>query len=91
VARLNDCPWNEWICACAAEYGHLEVLKWAIENGCTWDDELYYSAAENGHLEVLKWAIDYDSYCDLNTCIRLAKQNNKTEVVDWIEKYMVAS
>jgi hypothetical protein len=26
-------------CASAAEGGHLDVLKWARENGCPWDEE----------------------------------------------------
>ena len=35
--------------------GHLEILKWARENGCPWNEDTYSSAAKNGHLEVLKW------------------------------------
>jgi len=38
------------------EGGHLEVLKWARENGCPWDEDTCAGAAEGGHLEVLKWA-----------------------------------
>jgi hypothetical protein len=38
------------------EGGHLEVLKWARENGCPWDEQTCSSAATGGHLEVLKWA-----------------------------------
>jgi len=40
----------------AAKGGHLEVLKWARENGCPWDEWTCAYAAEGGHLEVLKWA-----------------------------------
>ena len=36
--------------------GHLELLKWAIENGCQWNAMTCARAAENGHLEVLQWA-----------------------------------
>jgi len=43
-------------CAYAAEGGHLEVLKWARENGCPWDKQTCAYAAKGGHLEVLKWA-----------------------------------
>lgn len=35
--KENGCPWNELTCIFAARYGHLEVLKWAIENGCPFD------------------------------------------------------
>jgi hypothetical protein len=40
----------------AAEGGHLEVLKWAHENGCPWDARTCWAAAKAGHLEVLQWA-----------------------------------
>jgi hypothetical protein len=38
--------------------GHLEVLKWAKENGCPWNENVCNNAAKNGHLEILKWAIE---------------------------------
>ena len=59
-ARENDCPWDEWTCACAARGGHLEVLKWARANDCPWDEETCACAAKGGHLEVLKWAREND-------------------------------
>ena len=27
-AREHDCPWDAWTCE-AAEFGHLDVLRWA--------------------------------------------------------------
>ena len=44
----------------AAHGGHLEVLKWARENGCPWDEITCTWAAEGGHLDVLKWAREND-------------------------------
>jgi hypothetical protein len=38
--------------------GHLEILKWARDNGCPWNELTCSYAAEHGHLEVLKWAIN---------------------------------
>ncbi|CAN0338268.1 unnamed protein product, partial [Hapterophycus canaliculatus] len=35
--RSKGCPWDEDVCAFAAEEGHMDVLKWAVENGCPWD------------------------------------------------------
>ena len=29
---------NKYTCQNAAENGHLEVLKWARENGCPWNE-----------------------------------------------------
>ena len=46
---------NILVCS-AAMGGHLEVLKWAHENGCPWNEYTCSSAARGGHLEVLKWA-----------------------------------
>ena len=30
--RESQAPWDEWVCAYAAEGGHLKELKWAKEN-----------------------------------------------------------
>jgi hypothetical protein len=35
----------------AAENGHLEVLKWARENGCPWDESTRQRAASKGYVE----------------------------------------
>ena len=40
----------------AAEGGHLNVLKYAHENGCPWNEYTCEAAAEGGHLDVLKYA-----------------------------------
>jgi hypothetical protein len=44
-------PWDEETCACAAYGGHLEVLKWARENGCPWDEWVRQLAALRGYVE----------------------------------------
>jgi|TARA_B110000305_G_scaffold28485_1_gene26660 hypothetical protein len=45
----------------AVKYGHLEVLKWASENGCPcpWEDEMTSTWAAEGAHEMMKWAIDF--------------------------------
>jgi hypothetical protein len=35
----------------AAEYGHLEMLKWMVENGLKFTADALTAAAERGHLE----------------------------------------
>ena len=47
---------NKRTCQRASWDGHLEILKWARENGCPWNEDTCANAAENGYLEVLKWA-----------------------------------
>ena len=44
------------VCICAAQYGHLEILKWGRANGCPWGAWTCSYAAWGGHLEMLKWA-----------------------------------
>ena len=55
MGSRNGCHWDELTCATAAQYGHLEILKWARENGCPWH-ELLDLCNSDGNLEVLKWA-----------------------------------
>ena len=45
------------MCAAAAEHGHLEVLRWARENGYLSRDRsaVCAQAAHGGHLEILQW------------------------------------
>ena len=49
---------DSYTCSQAALGGHLEVLKWARENGCEWDSDTCSNAAIEGHLEVLNWACE---------------------------------
>ena len=40
----------------AASGGHLEVLKYAIENGCRWGAERIYNiAARNRNFEIIEY------------------------------------
>ena len=42
------------VCTSAAEFGHLEIVKWARENDCPWDELTCAHAAGGGRLEILK-------------------------------------
>ena len=70
------------ICVNSAKNGHLEVLKWARENGCDWNSLTCAYAAENGHLEVLKWARENGCDWDSSTCA-YAAENGHLEVLKW--------
>ena len=39
----------------AAGNGHLDLIKWAIENGCKFDSYACRSTIMHNHLDVLKW------------------------------------
>ena len=81
-SRENGCPWDEMLCAYAAQNGHLLVLRWARENGCPWDGRTCNFAARNGHLNVLQWARENDCPWDENTCNNAA-ENGHLNVLQW--------
>ena len=55
----NECPTGTGTCACAAENGHLEVLKYLREEAeAPWDLKVLYFAHTNKHLECLRYAVE---------------------------------
>jgi hypothetical protein len=61
----NECPINVWACAKAAEYGHLECLKYLHEEAkAPWDSGTAAWVAKNGHLHILEYLVErkYDQY-----------------------------
>jgi hypothetical protein len=49
-------PWTVDTCCEAARFGHLEVMKWAREQGCPWDRrETCNDALEGGDEETFRW------------------------------------
>ena len=78
LSRKND------LCEDAARGGHLEMLKWARENGCPWDELTCAAiAAYGGHLEVLKWARENDCPWEELTCAAIAAYGGHLEVLKW--------
>ena len=53
--RAEECPWDMWTCAYAADGGHLEVLKWLRDKGCPSKKAVCNAAAGGGPLEVMMW------------------------------------
>ncbi len=66
----------------AAGGGHLEVLKWARNQGCPWNARTCANAAEKGHLEVLQWARSQGCPWDELTCAWAALKGH-LEVLQW--------
>ena len=69
----------------AAEFGQLEMLKWARANGALWDvwawnSKLCAHAAKGGHLEVLLWARKQGCAWNEGTCT-WAAHNGHLEVL----------
>jgi len=70
------------LCQNVAANGHLDVLKWARENGCPWNEWTCTNAAENGHLDVLKWARENGCPWDEWTC-EYAAGSGHLDVLKW--------
>ena len=51
LRRAENFPWDEKTCTFAAKCGHIEVLKWARENGCPWNEHARSLAALRGYVE----------------------------------------
>jgi hypothetical protein len=71
----------------AANYGHLDCMKFAYENGCPWNVYTISFAANYGHLDCMKFA--YENSCSLNeekTLPNLEKHASKIDLDDkwWI-------
>ncbi len=49
---------KQLIGAIAARNGHLNIVKWAYNNGCIWDKNISDNAKQNGHNDILQWAIE---------------------------------
>jgi hypothetical protein len=79
--KISLCKKRE-ACAYAAREGHLELLKWARENGCDWDSRTCANAAEGGHLELLKWARENGCPWDWRTCADAAREGH-LELLKW--------
>jgi hypothetical protein len=66
-----------------AKEGHLDVLKWAHENGCPWGESTCSAAADEGHLDVLKWARQNGCPWDESTC-KAAAEGGHLECLKWL-------
>ncbi len=97
--HLNVLEWtcvslrgNEWehdirlrICTWAADYGQLEILKWARNDAkCEWNTRTTCAAARSGHLDVLKWAYANGYALDRHACEKAATQHSHSHILGWI-------
>ena len=61
------------VCSYAAIGGHLDILKWARENGCLWNANTCTWATKYGHFNILKWARTNGCPWNKDTCGFAAK------------------
>jgi len=74
----NECRIYEYTCWCAAEFGHLECLKYLREEAkAPWSSSTAAWAAKNGHLHILEYLVErkYDKY-DERACWYAAEKGH---------------
>ena len=54
----------------AAEYGHIDVLKWALDHGIVWDEEAAIIAAYNGRIDVFEFIEENKLPYDIDACFQ---------------------
>src|SRR5579872_1055228 len=80
----NGCEMDEdTICAVAAEYGRLEILKWLYEQSYELNEMTCAKAAGNNQLEILKWLRSKGCPWDDSTC-NSAAIGGHLEVLEWV-------
>jgi len=87
--RRNECNLDaSKCCADAARGGHLNVLKWAKEDGFLLYYDVVNIAASKGHLDTVKWAIRNGNKMDFSTC-QCAALGGHVELVRWFFEHGV--
>ena len=74
---------------CMVGYGHLKLLKWIYHNtNYEFTNTDVETAIYNGDLVILKWLIKKRTPYNKVWCVKLAKERNHNEIVDWINRNM---
>ena len=87
--RDNGCSWSTETTRVAAQFGHLNLLRYMVlsPNHLQFDKTLCASAAFEGHLHILQFArskeVDSKAVWDESTCA-WAAQSGKLEVLRWM-------
>ena len=82
-ALAEGCPRYRTMATMAAQYGHLELVKWLCgEGGFAMDEGVMRYAAVSGNLELVQWLRGEGCPWDHNTCY-LAVYDGHVEVLRW--------
>lgn len=68
----------------AANGGHLECVKWLIENGCPWDWDTCAGAVAGGNLDVVRYLHSQHCPWDKERLLLVAENREQWAVYDWI-------
>ena len=81
-----DYPIDRNVVRAAARNGHINMLKWLVNEGYDiFHEDLYWSAAQGGHIDVMKWARDNDCPWSTDLCAEAA-DNGHLGVIKWARR-----
>jgi hypothetical protein len=69
----------------AANFGHLDILKWLHIYKYPWDSSVYAAAARGGQLETLKW-LRKNGYSWNESVCAAASGGGHLETLKWLMK-----
>ena len=83
--------WNGFLLRLSAENGHLDMVKFLVQNGADihmLDDYALLFAAENGHLDVVKFLVQNGANIQSRSdrALRFAAQNGQLDVIEFLVK-----
>jgi hypothetical protein len=86
--RSQQCAWDMRTSSAAARCGHVDLLRWFVNNGCPYrTSELCTSAAKGGSVEVLAYLQQQDmltTTANLSRLLDVAACFNHLSAVKWI-------
>jgi hypothetical protein len=86
--RAQRCPWGIWSAEIAAIGGHIDCLRWLLDNGCLWDAcELCEWAIQGGRVDVLAYLQQrgiLTSTAMLTDMLHVAGRYNKLAAAQWL-------
>jgi ankyrin repeat protein len=85
----NIIDWINWGLMWSAEYGHINIVKYLVENGAdihARDDLALRISAENGHKKIVEYLTENgaDIHARDDQALRLAAQNGHKEVAEYL-------
>ena len=78
LREVKKFDWNEWTINEAAQYGHLHIVTYCMEQKCPRGSLTCAYAAAYGHLDILKYLHENGAPWDFRTCA-FARENNHLE------------
>jgi len=87
-AHAAGFSWISCVCCAAAQWGHLDVLKWLKASQCGRTCLVSSSAAYGGHLHVLRWALADNGYGWNSTVWRHAAEQGHTHILEYARDYL---